>query len=197
MSDATSNPPLVGERISVIGMSGSGKSTLAEQLAEVIDGEYIELDALFWLPEWQESETADFQAKVISAIDHSPRWAVSGNYFSRQIPDITWSRADTVIWLDLPVRTRLPRLVRRSWRRWRSSELLWGKNRENFWDHWKLWDPAGSLIGYTLRNDRRNRERNASKLAEPEWEHLRKYRIRSPKAVGAFIEAVERQSLHA
>lgn len=195
MTEAASNDgPMLGRRIAIVGDTSSGKSTLAEYLAELIGGDYVELDALFWLPEWQESTTEAFQAKVTAAVDGSPRWVVSGNYFSRDIPEITWSRADSVIWLDLPLRTRIPRLAWRSWQRWRSDELLWGTNRENFWRHWKLWDPTESLIAYTLRNHRRNRQRNAAKLAEPRWEHLRKYRLRSPKAIASFIEAAEREA---
>ena len=50
MVDAASNDrSLIGERISVIGGSCSGKSTFAEHLAGLIDGTYVELDALYWL----------------------------------------------------------------------------------------------------------------------------------------------------
>lgn len=195
MVDADSNHrPLLGERISIIGNSCSGKSTLAARFAELIDCQYIELDALFWLPDWQESSTPDFRAKVTTAIDVAPRWAVSGNYFGHEIPEITWSRADTIIWLDLPLRTTLPRLVQRSWQRWQSHELLWGTNQERFWAQWKLWDPRDSLVAYTLRSHRRRRLRNASKLAEPEWAHLRKYRLRSPRAVASFLGRAEREA---
>ena len=41
-------------KINVVGTSGSGKSTLARQLAERLDVPYIEMDRLYWRPEWQE-----------------------------------------------------------------------------------------------------------------------------------------------
>jgi adenylate kinase family enzyme len=183
-------PRLIGERISVVGTSSTGKSTLAERLANLIDGAYIELDALFWLPEWQESTTEDFRAKVRTAIDASPRWAVSGNYFSRGIPDITWAEGDTVIWLDLPFRTSFPRLLRRTYKRWRDDELLWGTNRERFWDHAKLWS-NDSLPGYVIRNYHRSRGKYAAMFDAPRWSHLQRHHLRSPAEVARFLEQVE------
>ena len=184
--------PLIGERISVIGTSSTGKSTLGEHLANLIDGVHIELDALFWLPEWQESTHEDFQAKVRAATTASPRWAVSGNYFSKGIPEITWAEGDTIIWLDLPFRTLFPRLLRRTWLRWRDDELLWGTNRENPWDHLKLWS-NDSLPGYVLRNHRRGRKRFADMFADPRWSHLQRHQLRTPAEVARFLEQVEAQ----
>ena len=43
MPDTTSEAPLIGERIVVIGNTNSGKSTLAAQLAELIGGKHVEL----------------------------------------------------------------------------------------------------------------------------------------------------------
>ena len=183
---------LIGERIVVIGTSSTGKSTLAQHLAKLIDGAYIELDALFWLPEWQESTPDDFRAKVRAAVDASPRWAVSGNYFSKGIPDITWAEGDTVIWLDLPFRTSFPRLLRRTYKRWRDDELLWGTNRERIWDHFKLWS-NDSLPGFVLRNYRTSRTKFLTQLADPRYHHLKRHHLRSPAEVTQFLDQVQQE----
>lgn len=47
-------------RVNIIGTSGSGKSTLARRLSEKLAIPYIEMDALFWLKDWQERTDADF-----------------------------------------------------------------------------------------------------------------------------------------
>lgn len=189
MPGAASKAPLVGERIVVIGNTNAGKSTLAAQLAELIDGKHVELDALFWRnPGWQEPEPTEFQAAVRSSIDETPRWTSSGNYFGHGAKDILWPLADTLIWVDMPLRTVLPRVVSRSWRRWRDDELLWGTQRENFWDHLKVWREE-SLIHFAIRYDRPKRRSYEGEFANPRWADLRKYRLRSPRAVASFLEA--------
>jgi len=44
----------VMRRINVVGTSASGKSTFARMLAQKLQLDYIELDDLFWLDDWQE-----------------------------------------------------------------------------------------------------------------------------------------------
>lgn len=41
------------KRINVVGTSGSGKSTFGRQLSQQICAPYIEMDALFWQPNWK------------------------------------------------------------------------------------------------------------------------------------------------
>lgn len=47
------------KRINVIGTSGSGKSTFSRMLATTLGYPYIEMDAMFWQPNWQESSNDD------------------------------------------------------------------------------------------------------------------------------------------
>jgi len=192
VADGAQNAPLIGERILVVGVSSTGKSTLAEHLADLVGGAFVELDALFWLPQWREPRTEDFQTKVIAALDGADRWAVAGNYNSRGIPDIVLPRADTLIWIDLPLRTTMPRLIRRTWRRWRNRELLWGTNREVITEHLKVWS-NDSLVGYSLRHNRETRRRQTARFADPRWRHLRRHRLRSPSEVTRFLDQVERE----
>ena len=99
--------------------------------------------------------------------------------------------ADPLIWLDMPLRTVLPRVIGRSWRRWRDDELLWGTQKEQFWRHLKLWDTEESLISFAIRYHRPKQRQHAAQLADPRWAHLHKFRPRSPKAVAAFLDRVE------
>lgn len=41
--------------INVVGTSASGKSTYSKELAAMLDVQYIEMDLLFWKPNWEES----------------------------------------------------------------------------------------------------------------------------------------------
>ncbi|GKW15514.1 hypothetical protein PEC301937_14630 [Pectobacterium carotovorum subsp. carotovorum] len=66
-------------RVNIIGTSGSGKSTLARRLSEKLAIPYIEMDALFWLKNWQERTDADFFQRLESALEPES-WVLDGNY---------------------------------------------------------------------------------------------------------------------
>ena len=114
-------------RVNVIGTSSSGKTTLAIGLAERLGVPYIELDALHWEPNWTEAPNAVMRERVRSAID-GEAWVVDGTYSA--VRDLVWGRADTVVWLDLPLPTILARYARRTVRRLATRQELWSGNRE-------------------------------------------------------------------
>jgi adenylate kinase family enzyme len=178
---------LIGTRIAVIGTTSSGKSTLAAQLATMLRVPFVELDALFWQPEWTESPDEEFLPKVADATS-GDGWVVAGNYH-RTWP-LYWPRVETVIWLDLPLALSVRRIVTRSWRRSRSQELLWGTNTETFAKHLKLWSPKDSLIAWAIRHHRGNTRRNLATMQDPRWSHIRFIRLRSPRDVDEFVRIV-------
>ena len=124
------------KRIAVVGTTGSGKSTLAQKLAEKFGGDFIELDALHWDPNWKPADAFDFFERVENAIQ-SESWVVSGNY--RLVRDLIWEKAEAVIWLDYAFPLVFRRLLTRTIRRAVKREELWNGNREPFWWHLKLW----------------------------------------------------------
>ncbi len=181
--------PALGSRIIVTGNSSTGKSTLAAQLAEALGLAMVELDALFWRPNWQDPDPEEFRAAVRQALAEADRgWVVAGNYSARTA-DITWAAADTVVWLDLPLRVSIPRILKRSWTRSRSQELLWGTNYERFWPHLKLWSTKESLVAFTLRHHRAKAAK-WRELMEEELAHLAWFRFRSQKQVDTFLRDV-------
>ncbi|VTM31479.1 DNA topology modulation protein [Klebsiella pneumoniae] len=50
--------------INVVGTSGSGKSTLARRLAHRLELPWIELDRLYWRPNWQGAPDEAFFAAI-------------------------------------------------------------------------------------------------------------------------------------
>ncbi|OQX62059.1 MAG: hypothetical protein B5M51_06635, partial [Anaerolinea sp. 4484_236] len=66
-------------RIIVVGTTSSGKSTLAENLAKKLDLDFVELDALYWQPNWVGTPDEEFAAKTEDAT-RGNRWVVAGNY---------------------------------------------------------------------------------------------------------------------
>jgi adenylate kinase family enzyme len=178
----------IGRRIIVIGSSNAGKSTLAKRLAERLGVPFIELDALHWEPGWVMADRAVFRERVRRAIEPQS-WVMAGNY-TRQQQDVSWPVADTIVWLDLGLPTLLRRVVVRSWRRWRSRELLWGTNRETFWEHFMLWDPERSLISYMIKTHRARRRQFEAFARDPRWSHLTFIRLRSVEAIDRWLATI-------
>lgn len=59
-------------KINVVGTSGSGKSTVARQLAQKLAVPYIEMDKLYWRPNWQGASDDEFLHLVEQALVSAP-----------------------------------------------------------------------------------------------------------------------------
>ena len=160
-------------RINVAGTSCSGKTTLARALSARLDLPRIELDALYWGPGWSPVPADTFRARVATAVA-GERWVVDGGYSS--VRDLTWARADTVVWLDYPMTTVLRRWAHRTIQRLRTREEFWPGtgNRE------RLSHVVGrdSLLWWILSTHHRRRQTMAGTLAGRR--DLRVVRLRSP-----------------
>lgn len=108
--------------------SGSGKTTLAHELARRLGVPCVELDAWVHGPNWTETQDDVLRARVEPVV-RSDGWVIDGTYRSK-LGDLVLESAELVVWLDLPMRVWLPRLVRRTFRRIRRREELWNGNRE-------------------------------------------------------------------
>jgi adenylate kinase family enzyme len=101
----------VAKRILILGPSGAGKSTLARQIGERLDLPVVHLDAINWNPGWVQTERTQFRDRVAQAA-RGDTWVMDGNYTTDL--DLRLSRAEAVIWLDLPRHVYFPRAVWRS-----------------------------------------------------------------------------------
>ncbi|NIL59746.1 hypothetical protein [Salinispora arenicola] len=75
----------------------------------------VDLDQPFWGPGWTPVAATDFHAAARRALAGTA-WIADGNY-GGSVAEILLKHAELTIWLDLPLRTCLPRLIRRSIRR--------------------------------------------------------------------------------
>ena len=168
-------------RIAVIASaSGSGKTTVGRELARRLDVPFHEVDALHHGPNWTEATAEELRAKVEPLVAEEA-WVIDGVYRGK-LGDLVLAGADTVLWLDVPMRVWLPRLLRRSYRRWRTQEELWNGNRESI---------RGSLLGrdalvpFALRHYRDRRRRYPVELARYEV-----VRLHSPREVTAWLDGL-------
>lgn len=101
------------QRVMIVGAPGSGKSTLARALGAATGLPIYHMDHIHWLPGWTQRPTPE-RLKLVKAIEARECWIFEGGF------SITFetraARADTLIWLDLPVGLRLWRVARRLWR---------------------------------------------------------------------------------
>lgn len=170
------------DRVLVIGSSGSGKTTLARTVATRLRTPHIELDALFHGPNWQ--RRAAFEDDVDRA-SREQRWVIDGNY--TPVRDLLWSRADTIVWLDLPRWLVEYRVMRRSFTRWVLREELWHGNREESPLGWFRWDHP---VRWSWKKHGEYLSMYGARFADSAFAHARRLRLRSPAEVSAFVASL-------
>ncbi len=158
--------------------SGNGKTTVGRALAGRLGVPFVELDALVHGPGWSEISDQDLHARL-APILAGDGWVIDGSY-SRKLGRWVIDAADTIIWLDLPLRVWLPRLVRRSYRRLRGREALWNGNRETLHG---LVGGRDSLFGYALRTHFQRRREWPGAFANGQV-----IRLRSTEEVAEFLQ---------
>lgn len=170
-------------RINIIGTSGSGKSTLGKRLARQLNVPYIDMDTLYWRPNWQGTPDEELYAKL-EQILQQPGWVLDGNY--NRSRDIKWRNVDLIIWIDYGFWRTLRQAVLRAIKRARHKQELWPGtgNCESFR---RAFLSHESIILWTVKTWRSNRVRYARDMADPRYQHLRFVRLTSPQQADEFL----------
>jgi adenylate kinase family enzyme len=172
-------------RVIVIGNSGSGKSTLGREVASRLGVQFIEADSIFHQPNWTELPAEEFRA-TMDNLTNTDSWVLDGNY-QRFLLDITWPKADTVIWLDYHQSIVLWRVIRRTLGRLVNKKTtLWNGNRET----WRMTFSKQSIIIWSLNMHYTYRRRYEKLLRLPETGHLQVVHLKSPREARAWIAAL-------
>lgn len=180
------NADELGRRINVVGTCGSGKTTVARAIAERLGMECVELDALFWKPDWGETPDEQFLPMVDEAT-RGDRWVLDGNY-SRTRP-ITWPRADTIVWLDYSFPRVFGQLVWRTIKRAITREPLWDGCRESL----RLsFLSRESILLWCIQTYWRRKRTYPEILTRTEYAHLGVVRLRTPRQARRWLEALPR-----
>lgn len=165
----------------MIGGSCTGKTTTSRQLAAILGVPHVELDALHHDAGWQEAPADVFQERVRAALTAAPDgWVADGNYHGK-LGTAVLERADTVVWLDLPQRTALRRVLWRTTRRSITREELWNGNRESFRNAFS----RDSIVWWVITRHGTHRKKWPPRLAQfPELEVVR---LHSPREVRDWL----------
>lgn len=99
------------QRVMICGGPGSGKSTLARIMGERLDLPVYHMDHIHWTPGWVARPSIEKMPLVMEIIGRD-RWVFEGGHSSSYAARA--ARADTFIWLDLPVGLRFWRVVWRT-----------------------------------------------------------------------------------
>jgi len=172
----------LGRRILVAGHGG--KSTLARVLAADLDLPYIELDAIFWLPDWVERTRDDFRALVEKALEENPDgWVVDGNY-GTALQGMIVQQAEPVIYVNMSWGLMFWRTFWRAVARARDRRLICGENVES-WRHTFL--ARDSLLCFLIKN-RKNFQRRRTESLRGWVEGAQMIELTGPGALNRFYE---------
>ncbi len=168
------------QRVMICGGPGSGKSTLARMMGARLGLPVYHMDHIHWLPGWTPRPAAD-KIPMVRAIIAQDHWVFEGGN-SATYADRA-ARADTLIWLDLPVWLRFRRVV---WRTIRDH----GKTRPDMapdcregFHHETL--PFWLWIWQTRKTARARLARLAAETTDLDVIHLK-----SPSQVAAFLASL-------
>ena len=169
------------QRVAINGVMGAGKSTLARRLHELLDLPYVEIDSLQHGAGWQ--PRPEFLADVTRFVE-GDRWVIEYQYDAAR--PVILDRADTFVWLDLPVRQTMSQVIRRTVRRRWRNEDLWHGNREG--PLWRMLVDPEHPIRWAWHT-RRWPGRRAD-IVRRDRPDLSVVRLRSRSEVGAWLDGL-------
>jgi len=165
----------------VIGSSCAGKSTFACALAASRGCPLIELDELYWSPDWTPKPQVEFLALVACAAE-GERWVAAGNYGLTR--DALWGRATTIVWLNFSLPRVFWRGLRRTVARVVSGQALFHGNRESFRRSFLSRD---SILWWILTTFHRRQREFAALRGAGAFAHLQWHEARDPREADAIL----------
>jgi adenylate kinase family enzyme len=168
-------------RVVVVGSSCAGKTTFSCCLAQRLGIPHIELDALYWLPNWKPRPSHEFRALVEQAVAQE-HWVIDGNYSA--VRPFVWSRATTVVWLNYAFPTVLWRALTRTVRRSLTQEELYAGNRESL----RLaFFSRESILWWVITTFYQRRRQHQALFNDPAWMQLTRMEFRSAAEAEQFL----------
>lgn len=188
LSNASSGKLEIGSRICIYGQGG--KTSLSRALSALTGLPMIELDAIFWLPNWVERDRDEMLEIVIDRVAQATNgWIVDGNY--GKIRPHLLPMADTVIWLNLPRIPTTLRVAKRSLLNAINKTRICGDNYETL----KTALSPDSIIWYRAFHGQKSQHRIADDIADSQTTATI-HEIRSYRQLRAFYQSLGLDSRH-
>ncbi len=169
-------------KINILGAAGAGKSTLAKYLSKKYNLKRVELDSIFWKPNWTASTDEEFKRNVMAEINGQVGWIVEGG---TPVREVFWQDLDVVIWLDYPLPLIIFRIARRTFLRvFITKEKMCGENRENFIHQYFS---SKSILYSALKSFWAAKKFYHDLLSQTKSSHIRVYRIKTPKELRRLL----------
>ena len=174
------------ERILILGRTGSGKTRLARELAAALGVPHVELDSLYFGPDFSRAPLSLLRERTSAALA-GDRWVTDGN--KRAVRDLVWPRADTIVWLDYPVYVSLWRLAKRARTRTLALSAHAAQTGRRTGLPKQILAAARGVLT-ALRSHRGQRREYPRMFAQPANQHLAVARLRSPRATRQWMARV-------
>jgi len=172
------------ERVLVVGTSCCGKTTFAKALAELLKIPRIELDALYWGPNWQAKPDGEFRRLAEEAVLQD-RWIIDGNYSA--LRDVTWPKATAVIWLNYDFPLVFWRGFLRSLRRSLLGQELFSGNRETLR---RTFFTRDSILWWIIQTHKLRRRNYRRLLETKKFPDLQWIELRNPSEAEEFLQSI-------
>lgn len=169
-------------KIVVFGLPGTGKTTLALRLAALLDVPHHDLDHVLFTGDGA-LPLEEFRARTAALTDTSG-WVVDGNY--SKLADVTWHRADTVIWLDYSLPLIVSRVTRRNLRRLTGRE----PSLDGAFGWRRAFFSKKSVLANAVRKYVRNCGKYTRQLSGTAGLRVRVLRFRTPGQAGQWLGTV-------
>ncbi|MGR3343154.1 MAG: AAA family ATPase [Paracoccaceae bacterium] len=163
------------KRVMIVGGPGSGKSTLARGLGAITGLPVFHIDHIDYQPGWTERSQPD-QTALAQSIHGQDRWNFESGFSTTYATRA--ARADTVIWLDLPLSVRFARILKRRVQFNRQT-------RPDLPDDCPERLDLG-FLAFMYRTRHSGREKIAQMIADTP--HLTVHHIRTTKGADTFLE---------
>lgn len=183
-------PQFLGRRIAVIGTSGAGKTYVAEALAAKLGIPYVCNDAIIWRPDWVPTPLEQ-RAEEMDAATRGPAWTFDGNLIATNLEDrFALERCDSIVWLDLP---RWQVWYQVTWRTLRGLITRKPHWRNGNAERWRIFFSTENIVWWSMMTFSKRRRQYAALFANPAYSGRTLVRLRSRRAVDAWLSSVQFQ----